>query len=43
MTGPFNRRDLLQTATTLATAAASLTIVPRHVLGARGTSPRARG
>ena len=33
MTGPFTRRELLETATTLATAAASLSIVPRHVLG----------
>ena len=35
MTGPITRRDLLEKATA-ATAAATLTIVPRHVLGGAG-------
>ena len=42
MTGPFTRRELLEKATAVS-AAATLTIVPRHVLGgARGMSLRAR-
>ena len=36
MTNPFTRRALLQNATAVSAAAATLTIVPRHVLGGEG-------
>ena len=36
MTGPFTRRALLEKATAISAAAATLTIVPRHVLGGEG-------
>jgi hypothetical protein len=35
MTGPFTRRELLEKATAVG-AAATLTIVPRHILGGVG-------
>jgi len=36
MTSPSTRRELLENATALTSAVASLTIVPRHVLGGAG-------
>ena len=41
MTGPITRRELLEK-TTAVSAAATLTIIPRHVLGAWGMSLPAR-